>query len=102
MIRYIENVFCDACNNLLEGVQGMATIRKDYLRMPGSTTLRVWNDGNQQYFNIYLGKSNESLTFCNAHCFETLMLARKTQFLPGLLERYAGGYRKHDDRSLIV
>lgn len=70
---------CDSCMKALDGKQGTAEVKSNYITIKGSVCLYVWNEDRSQH-DFYYAQSKGDLNmlhFCNGRCFDDFMEARK-------------------------
>lgn len=70
---------CDACNEIIDGVDKVAKVQKRYLTIQGSISLTYWDEHGVPHFCYAVEGPNAKYTFlhfCDGFCLDDFMEVR--------------------------
>lgn len=88
----VENIKCDTCGAVLEGFNGAARVKRDYLQLK-DFIYAIWNDDLQM--NVYmhgvrldkLSGTKITIDVCDTECLKSILEEKRTVLYPRIVEK---------------
>jgi hypothetical protein len=92
----INHLACDQCQKIIDGIEGVAEKRRDYIAVRGQMSMNFYDETLQKYIYVFLTpKDNKELVFCSSECLVTYIDIVFNQ-KKNVAREWATGERKRD------